>query len=167
MAAAHVGRAAFAPRPGAAAGRPGALAAPDALRELMHDADEGLLGFDCIAVLKPFLGERFRELTGRLGAAVTIRYRLPAWSKPAFAVHKKADRIAAASEAVHVVGWTPDEVRNTLRIPFDILDADPLVPIYGGTAWEPWAPALAASRFLDALADLSARVPSSARSKVS
>ena len=141
----------------------GQLRPPEALRELLHDADEGLLGFDCIAVLKPFLGERFRELTARLGAAVNIRYRLPAWTKPAFAVHKKADRIAAASEAVHVVGWTRDEVRNTLRIPFDILDEDPLVSVYGGTAWEPWPPSLAAGRFLDALVALSAAEPNAAR----
>src|SRR3954463_7371045 len=36
------------------------------LRELLHDAEEGLLGFDCISVLKPFLGERFRDLSTRL-----------------------------------------------------------------------------------------------------
>ena len=132
----------------------GPLGAADALRELLHDADEGLLGFDCISVLKPFLGDRFRELTTRLAAAVTIRYRLPAWTKPAFAKHKKADRVAAASEAVHVVGWTRGEVHNTLRIPFDILDVDPLVQVYGGTAWEPWPPALAAARFLATLDEL-------------
>ena len=137
----------------------GALDGPDALRELLHDADEGLLGFDCISVLKPFLGARFRELTERLGAAVSIRYRLPAWDHAAFLAHKRADRVAAASEAVHVVGWTRAEVRNTLRIPFNVIDADPLVASYGGTAWEPWPPTLAAARFLQALAALSALEP--------
>jgi hypothetical protein len=130
------------------------LGTGDALRELLHDADEGLLGFDCISVLKPFLGERFRELTERLGAAVTIRYRLSSWTKQAHATHKKADRVAAASEAVHVVGWTRAEVRNTLRINFDVVDIDPLVAIYGGTPWEPWPPNLAADRFLAALDEL-------------
>jgi uncharacterized protein len=118
------------------------------LRELLHDADEGLLGFDCISVLKPFLGETFRDLTARLERAVAIRYALPAPPEKEKQAHRRADRTAAASEAVHVAGWTRNEVRNVLRIPFDALDEDPLVPIYGGTAWEPWPPTLAAERFL-------------------
>lgn len=117
------------------------------LRELLHDADEGLLGFDCISVVKPFLGEAFRALTVELQRAVAIRYRLEAFEPNALRAHKRADRVAAASEAVHVVGWTRDEVRNTLRIPFDPLAVDPLVAIYGGLPWEPWAPTLAAERF--------------------
>ena len=64
------------------------------------------------------------------------------------AAHKRADRVAAASEAVHVAGWTQGEVRNTLRIPYNALPADPLRDVYGGKAWEPWAPGLAAERFL-------------------
>lgn len=121
------------------------------LRELLHDADEGLLGFDCISVIKPFLGEAFRALTVELQRAVAIRYRLKAFTAAEGRVHKKADRVAAASEAVHVVGWTRDEVRHTLRIPFEPLVADPLFAVYGGTPWEPWAPAVAAERFLTEL----------------
>ncbi len=34
------------------------------------------------------------------------------------------------------------------RIPFKPLAKDPLVPVYGGTPWEPWPPGLAAERFL-------------------
>ena len=118
------------------------------LRELLHDADEGLLGFDCISVVKPFLGEAYRTLTARLENAVAIRYGLPLWTPSERKAHKRADRTAAASEAVHVVGWTPREVRNTLRIPYSALVADPLADIYGGKAWEPWAPGIAAERFL-------------------
>lgn len=118
------------------------------LRELLHDADEGLLGFDCISVIKPFLGEAFRALTVELERAVALRYQLPPYSEPERKVHKKADRVAAASEAVHVVGWTRDEVRNTLRIPFEPLSEDPLAVIYKDAPWKPWAPALAADRFL-------------------
>ena len=44
------------------------------LRELLHDADEGLLGFDCISVIKPFLGDTFRVLTADLQRAVALRY---------------------------------------------------------------------------------------------
>jgi hypothetical protein len=126
------------------------------LRELLHDADEGLLGFDCISVVKPFLGAAFRDLTGRLEAAVAIRYGLPAWTAQSRAVHKRADRVAAASEAVHVVGWTRDEVRRTLRIPFEPTGDDPLAALYGETPWQPWDPTLACARFLAALQDLSA-----------
>ncbi|HUB65676.1 MAG TPA: phosphohydrolase [Methylocella sp.] len=122
--------------------------APAELRELLHDADEGLLGFDCISVVKPFLGEAYRTLTMRLEQAIALRYALPPWTPTERKAHKRADRIAAASEAVHVVGWTEAEVRNTLRIPYAALGPDPLHDIYGGTPWEPWAPSVAAGRFL-------------------
>ncbi len=121
------------------------------LRELLHDAEEGLLGFDCISVLKPFLGEAFRELTQRLERAVFLRYGLPAWTPASYLAHKRADRLAAASEAVHAVGWTADEVRRTLKIRVPPLADDPLRPLYGGTAWEPWPPSLACARFLEEL----------------
>ncbi len=129
------------------------------LRELMHDADEGLLGFDCISVVKPFLGEGFRALTVELQRAVTLRYGLRRYQPGEYKAHKRLDRIAAASEAVHVVGWTRAEVRHTLRIPFQPLAADPLAAAYDCAPWEPWPPALAAQRFLDELAALRAAVP--------
>lgn len=127
---------------------PGALNRPAELRELLHDADEGLLGFDCISVVKPFLGEAYRVLTARLEHAIAMRYGLPPWTPGTRKAHKRADRVAAASEAVHVVGWTQSEVRNTLRIPYTALRDDPLREIYGDKAWEPWTPAVAAERFL-------------------
>jgi hypothetical protein len=118
------------------------------LRELLHDADEGLLGFDCISVLKPFLGKAYRELTARLEAAIVLRYGLVPWTVPERKTHKRADRVAAATEAVHVVGWTRAEVRTTLKIPYDPLAEDPLISVYGGRPFEPWPPTLAADRFL-------------------
>ena len=136
----------------AASARP--LAPIAELRELLHDAEEGLLGFDCISVLKPFLGERFRDLSARLEQAVFLRYGLPAWSAREHALHKRADRQAAASEAVHVVGWSEQEVRDTLKIRHKPLQTDPLLAEYGGAAWEPWPPVLASERFLAELARL-------------
>jgi uncharacterized protein len=121
------------------------------LRELLHDAEEGLLGFDCISVLKPFLGEQFRELSRRLEQAVFLRYGLPRWTRDGHRIHKRADRLAAASEAVHVVGWTRKEVRQTLKIRAQPLDADPLHAVYRGQPWEPWPPGLACDRFLEML----------------
>lgn len=130
---------------------PTGLAARAELRELLHDADEGLLGFDPLSVLKPFLGDGFHALAGRLQDVVFQRYGLTYWTPAEKIEHKKADRIAAASEAVHVAGWTRDEVKHVLKIPFKPLERDPLVAIYGGTPWEPWAPNIAAERFLKEL----------------
>jgi len=121
------------------------------LRELLHDAEEGLLGFDALSVIKPFLGDGFRALTARLEQVVFLRYALPSWTPREHAAHKKADRLAAATEAVHVAGWSHDEVRHTLKISARILDEDPLAAMYGCTAWEPWPPGVAAARFLDQL----------------
>ena len=127
------------------------------LRELLHDAEEGLLGFDCISVLKPFLGEGFRDLSARLDNAVFLRYGLPPWTPAEHAMHKRADRQAAASEAVHVVGWSADEVLHTLKISVPPLADDPLTALYGGQAWEPWSPTLACDRFLAELHRLKPR----------
>jgi hypothetical protein len=118
------------------------------LRELLHDAEEGLLGFDAVSPLKPFLGEGFRALTQRLEQAVFLRYGLPAWTPLEHARHKRADRLAAASEAVHVAGWSLREVRANLKIRAAVLDTDPLAEVYDCRPWEPWAPQLAADRFL-------------------
>jgi hypothetical protein len=127
------------------------------LRELLHDAEEGLLGFDAISVIKPFLGDGFRELTKRLEHAVFLRYGLPAWTAGEHAAHKRADRLAAASEAVHVAGWSAEEVRRTLKIQSAVIADDPLAALYDCRPWEPWPPALAAERFLEQLAHLQSR----------
>ncbi len=124
------------------------------LRELLHDSDEGLLGFDCISVVKPFLGDGFQRLTAQLQAAVFLRYGVVEWTAEQKRKHKKADRLAAASEAVHVVGWTKTEVRHTLRIPHEPLTVDPLAELYEEKPWEPWPPALAADRFIAELTRL-------------
>jgi uncharacterized protein len=125
------------------------------LSELLHDADEGLLGFDCLAPVKPMLGEAYRALTARLENAIALRYGLPPPEPAERRAHRRNDRLAAASEAVHVVGWPEREVRENLRIPYAALAEDPLCAIYGGEAWEPWPPPVAAERFLEELERLS------------
>lgn len=125
-----------------------------ALRELLHDADEGLLGFDAISPLKAFLGADYHALVQRLTDALHARYRIPHWTAADKKHHKRADRLAAASEALHVVGWSETEIRRTLKIRYTPLDTDPLHAHYGGTPWEPWPAAVAAERFLDALYEL-------------
>lgn len=132
-----------------AAERP--LSAAGVRAELLHDAEEGFLGFDCISPLKRVLGTPFREVSERLLAAIAHRYELPDWTPDAYRAHKLADSIAAASEAVHCTGWSRDEVREVLGITHTVRDDDPLQAIYGGTAWEPWPSDVAAARFLAAL----------------
>ena len=124
------------------------LTTGEQLAELLHDAEEGFLGFDCISPLKRVLGQPFADVADRLMHAVSLRYGLPGWTPETHRLHKQADFVAAASEAVHCTGWSRDEVRNVLHIEFPVLDVDPLQAIYGGTAWEPWASEVAAARFL-------------------
>lgn len=127
------------------------------LRELLHDADEGLINFDCISPLKPFLGEAFADLQGRLSAAIATRYRLPSWTAEEKRAHKAVDVAVAAAEAVHVVGWTSTEVRETLGIRADVIAKDPLAVPYGDPPWRPWTPDVAAGRFLEELTALQKR----------
>jgi hypothetical protein len=134
----------------------GPLSRGEERRELLHDAEEGLLGFDCISPLKPFLGAGFAELQARLSAAVAARYALPAWTPDANRAHKTCDIALAAAEAVHVAGWTAAEVAGTLGIKAKVLARDPLEAWFGEEAWRPWSPELAAERFLRELGRLTA-----------
>ncbi|GLR66899.1 phosphohydrolase [Acidocella aquatica] len=137
--------------------QPGAkLTRGQALRELLHDADEGFLSFDCITPVKPHLGDGYASLVARLQAAIVTRYQLPAWSADEHAQHKQADRLAAASEALNVVGWSAHDIRHTLEIETPPLSRDPLTTPVGMRAWQPWPPQLAAELFLQELTKLSA-----------
>lgn len=127
------------------------LSPREELAELLHDAEEGFLGFDCIAPLKSVLGDPFKQVADRLMAAIQERYALPDWTPEGYRLHKHADNAAAASEAIHCVGWQRAEVREVLGIDAPFVELDPLVARYGGKAWEPWPGQLAASRFLNEL----------------
>jgi hypothetical protein len=133
------------------------LSARAQLRELLHDADEGLINFDCISPLKPFLGPAFAALQARLAGAIATRYALPAWTAAEKRAHKAADIAAAASEAVFVAGWTRHEVREALGIRAPVREQDPLAARYGAEPWKPWTPDVAAERFLAELRALAGR----------
>ncbi|MFD2265504.1 phosphohydrolase [Lacibacterium aquatile] len=133
-----------------------------ALAFLLHDASECLgVCFDPISPLKPFLGPGYAALDKALQGVVHTRFGLPsvlpdAWKKPI----KKADRLAAAAEAVFVAGWSEQECREALQIKLPLLEEDPLQERFGMRPWEPWTPAVAAERFaaeLEGLVDLSSR----------
>lgn len=92
------------------------------LAHLVHDAEEGFVSFDPISPLKPHLGPAYHEIAARTRRAVHLRVGLPAelpanWKRSI----KRADRIAAATEAVNVAGYREDEIRRVLKI-----RADPL-----------------------------------------
>jgi hypothetical protein len=131
------------------------LTPPEALRELLHDAEEALLdGWDPITPLKPHLGPGFDALVRRLQAAINERYQLPAWTPASYATHKHADRLAAASEAFHVAGWSRQAMRESLGITLEPLADDPLSVPEGMRPWEPWPPNLAAHLFLTRMNEL-------------
>lgn len=130
------------------------LTRSESLRELTHDADESLIGgFDPVSPIKPFLGEGYTELAKKLQQAVFKRYKLAPWTPAEHKHHKYADILAAASEAVHVAGWGANEVRDILNIDLTPLLSDPLAELYDCRPWEPWAPDIAADRFLAELVE--------------
>lgn len=128
------------------------------LQELLHDAEEAFLGFDCISPLKQMLGEPFRSVERRLSDAIWQRYELDQWSDTDYVAHKQADSIAAACEAVHCVGWSRHEVVEVLEISAPVLNHDPLYTRYGDDPWQPWSADVAADRFMVELVKTLARV---------
>ncbi|TXL81694.1 phosphohydrolase [Vineibacter terrae] len=134
---------------------PQGLAVPLQRAALLHDASEGLMAFDPISPVKPFLGPGYQALDARLQAAIHVRYGLPA-SLPAdwIAMIKDADKASAAAEARHVAGWTVQEIRQALGITARPPAEDPLARRYGCTPWEPWPARTAAEHFRAALAAL-------------
>lgn len=142
------------------AGAPTGLTPALELANLVHDGAEALgVRWDPITPVKPFLGEGFHKMDRAIQRAIHIRLGLPGdlpveWKKAI----KSADRRAAASEALHVAGWSREEIRSTLKIRLSALDTDPLVRRYGGTPWEPWPMRVAEERFLDELERLLRRM---------
>ncbi len=130
------------------------LSKNECLQELLHDGEEGLIGWDCVSPAKALLGEPFKQLCDNLLRAVFTRYGVTWWSAEEKKAHKAADNLAAASEAVHVAGWEPAEVPAILGIKLSPLEVDPLVAIYGGTPWEPWPVRISAERFMAKLTEV-------------
>lgn len=90
--------------------------------------------------LRPHLGAGFQANADRLRSAVARRYDRGPREGDDLMLHQRADRLAAASEALHVVGWLLEEIRDMLGIPLASLRADPLPAPEGLRPWEPWPP---------------------------
>jgi uncharacterized protein len=80
----------------------------------LHDASE-YVTHDLITPLKAVVGDVFKEVEQRLTRAIYLRFGLPAvLDDTDKALIKKADRIAAATEAVQLAGFTAGECKSVL-----------------------------------------------------
>ena len=84
------------------------------LAALLHDAPEYVIG-DMISPFKASIGNDYKTVENALQIAVHIRFGLPAQLPAEIkALIKRADRVAAFSEAVDVAGFTEPEARKVL-----------------------------------------------------
>ena len=84
------------------------------LAALLHDAAEYVIG-DPITPFKAALGHGYRHIEQGLQQAVHLRFGLPALlPAPVAAAIKRADKVAAFSEAVALAGFAEDEARRIL-----------------------------------------------------
>lgn len=98
---------------------------------LLHDASE-YVTHDIITPLKAALGTAFLEIEDRLTCAIYTRFGLPTRPPPeVWTQVKKADAIAAATEAVQLAGFSEPELVSVLGIrekPLERVQLDPLAP---------------------------------------
>ena len=81
----------------------------------LHDASE-YVTHDLITPLKAVVGDVFKEVENRLTRAIFLRFGLPAvLATPDKALIKRADLIAAATEAVQLAGFSEKECRSVLN----------------------------------------------------
>lgn len=82
------------------------------LAALLHDAPEYVIG-DMISPVKAAVGPGYKELDGRLAAAVHIRFGLPAQIPAAIKKRiKRADKVSAWLEATQLAGFSEAEANR-------------------------------------------------------
>lgn len=95
----------------------------------LHDASE-YVTHDLITPLKAVVGDVFAEVEERLLQAIRLRFGLAAsLSENVQALIKSADKIAAATEAVQLAGFSEQEVRSVLGFREKPLHDFKLVPV--------------------------------------
>jgi len=95
----------------------------------LHDASE-YVTHDLITPLKAVVGDVFKEVERGLMCAVRLRFGLPAvLSVTDAAAIKRADRVAAATEAVQLAGFTEKECRTVLHFKEKPIKTIKLVPV--------------------------------------
>ncbi len=104
------------------------------LAGLLHDAPE-YVTHDLITPLKAAVGDVFREIETRLQMAVHQAFGLPPKLPCEITARiKKADLIAAATEAVQLAGFAPPEVSGILKIAAKPLPGAVLRPLPSAAA---------------------------------
>ena len=126
------------------------------LHTVLHDAPEYVMG-DIISPFKAAMGGNYKEVENRLLGAIYLRFSLGSVPVPAVQKQiKKADREAAYLEAVHLAGFEAAEARKYFGEPsfpvFELEGFDRLI--------RPWPTREAYDRFVAAVEDLSATLPS-------
>jgi 5'-deoxynucleotidase YfbR-like HD superfamily hydrolase len=87
------------------------------LAALLHDAPEYVIG-DMISPVKGAVGPGYAALDARLARAVHLRFGLPAELPPRVKAQiKRADRISAWLEAVHLAGFEAREADRYFGVP--------------------------------------------------
>lgn len=105
------------------------LSASILLAGLLHDASE-FVTHDLITPLKAVVGDVFKEVERGLTQAVHLRFGLPADLPPdTKTLIKRADLIAAATEAVQLAGFAAEEVKTVLNIKEKPLTRTHLIPL--------------------------------------
>ena len=95
----------------------------------LHDASE-YVTHDLITPLKAVVGDVFKEVEQRLTRAVYMRFGLkPVLAAADKALIKRADRIAAATEAVQLAGFSAAECKSVLSFTEKPLKDVKLVPV--------------------------------------
>ena len=95
----------------------------------LHDASE-YVTHDLITPLKAVVGDVFKEVELRLTRAIYLRFGLaPVLDSADRTLIKRADQIAAATEAVQLAGFTAAECRKLLNFKEDGLKDVKLTPL--------------------------------------
>jgi len=110
------------------------------LELLLHDAPEYVVG-DIISPLKAAIGDAYRGVEKRLLGAVRQRFGLAPPTPALTRLVKRADRIAAHVEAVHLAGFSPEEAARYFGPAFPLPDTALALA-------DPWPTAEAQARFL-------------------
>ena len=90
------------------------------LAALLHDAPEFVIG-DMISPFKSAIGDRYKDIEGRLQRAIHIRFGVPP-DLPEIVEKtiKRADRASAFFEATQFAGFTDEEARSLFGAPKSI-----------------------------------------------
>jgi 5'-deoxynucleotidase YfbR-like HD superfamily hydrolase len=100
------------------------------LAALLHDAPEYVIG-DLITPFKAAVGLDYRDFEKRLQRAVHLRFGLPPdLPKALTQLIKRADRLSAYFEGVHLAGFSPGEAERLFGKPrgVNMLTIDPWPP---------------------------------------